>query len=155
MEIYQLVKGCLVVELAVASIYSNLMYLFPQKRDFWDDLYKDEKRHISFLIETSDSGSFDEMQTADLGFSMPLLDRTQTFIANISNHIGPGPVSLEDALKMALQIEETKVEAFANELIANLSSADNEAFLQLLMEEKTHIAKVKNMMIEQGFLKLS
>jgi len=155
MEIYQIVKECLVVELAVAAIYSSLKHLFPQKRDFWDDLYKDERRHISFLIETSDSGGFDEMQIADLGFSMTLLDRTQTFIANISNHIGTNPISLEEALNMALQMEETKVEAFANELIANLSSADSGAFLQLVIEEKTHIAKIKNMMIEQGFLKLS
>ena len=95
------------------------------------------------------------MQTADLGFSMPLLDRTQTFIANINNHIGINPVSLEEALNMALQIEETKVEAFTNELIVNLSAADSGAFLQLLMEEKTHIAKIRNMMIEKGFLKLS
>ena len=155
MEIDQLVRGCLVVELAAASIYSSLMHLFPQEKYFWDDLYKDEKRHISFLIEAADSGRFDEMQTADLGFSMPLLDRTEKFIANISNHIGINPVSLEEALNMALQIEETKVEAFTNELIANLSAADSKAFLQILMEEKTHIAKIKNMMIEKGFLKLS
>ena len=155
MEIDQLVKGCLVVELAVATIYSDLMHLFPQEKYFWDDLYKDEKRHISFLIEAADSGRFDEMQTADLGFSMPLLDRTEKFIVNINNHIGINPVSLEESLNMALQIEETKVEAFANELIANLSAADSGAFLQLLMEERTHIAKIKNMMIEKGFLKLS
>jgi hypothetical protein len=155
MEIDQLVRGCLVVELAVATVYSDLMHLFPQEKYFWDDLHKDEKRHISFLIEAADSGRFDEMQTADLGFSMPLLDRTEKFIANISNHIGINPVSLEEALNMALQIEETKVEAFTNELIANLSAADSKAFLQILMEEKTHIAKIKNMMIEKGFLKLS
>ena len=155
MEIYQIVKGCLVVELAVASIYSGFIHLFPQKRHFWGDLYEDEKKHISFLIEANDSGRFNKMHTEDLGFSMPLLDRTQTFIANISNHIGTNPVSLEEALNMALQMEETKVEAFANELIANLSSADNEAFLQLLMEEKTHIAKIRNLMIKQEFLKLS
>ena len=155
MDIDQLVKGCLVVELAAASIYSSLMQLFPQEKYFWGDLYKDEKRHISFLIEAADSGRFDEMQTADLGFSMPLLDRTQIFIANINNHIGINPVSFEEALNMALQIEETKVEAFTNELIANLSAADSGAFLQLLMEEKTHIAKIENMMIDKGFLKLS
>jgi len=83
------------------------------------------------------------------------LDRTKTFITNISNQINFSPVSLEDALKMALKIEETMVEAFTNELIANLSPSDNKAFLELLMEEKTHIAKVKNMMIQKGFLKLS
>ena len=143
------------MELAVASIYSTLTYLFPQEKDFWDGLYKDEKRHISFLIEIADSGRFDEMQTADLGFSMPMLDRTEKFITNINTHIGNNPVSLEEALDMAFQMEETKVEAFTNELIANLSAADSTAFLQLLMEEKTHIAKIKNMMIEKGFLKLS
>ena len=48
MEIYQLVKGCLAVELTVASIYSSLMYLFNQEKDFWDDLYKDEKNIYPF-----------------------------------------------------------------------------------------------------------
>jgi len=155
MVMHQLVKGCLFVEIAVASIYSSLMQLLPQEEYFWDDLYKDEKRHISFLIEATDSGRFDKMETADLGFSMPLLDRTEKFIANINNHIEINPVSFEEALNMALQIEETKVEAFTNELIANLSAADSGAFLQLLMDEKTHIAKIENMMIENGFLKLS
>jgi len=155
MEICQLINFCCVTEEVVASIYSRFMQLFPQEKDFWEDLYKDEKKHTSFLIEVSDSGRFDEMHTEDLGFSEPLLDRTKTFITNISNQINFSPVSLEDALKMALKIEETMVEAFTNELIANLSPNDNNAFLQLLMEEKTHIAKVKNMMIEKGFLKLS
>jgi hypothetical protein len=155
MEIYQLVNGCLAAEHAVASIYSRFMFLFPQEKEFWEDLYEDEKKHSSFLMEVADSGRFDEMQAAALGFSIPLLDRTRTFITNISNHIDFNPVSLEDALKMSLKIEETMVEAFTNELIANLSSADRKAFLQMLMEEKTHIAKIKNMMIEKGFLRLS
>ncbi|MFZ3137054.1 MAG: hypothetical protein WA126_06655 [Thermodesulfovibrionales bacterium] len=155
MEIYQLINGCLVKEDTVASIYEHFMQLFPQEKDFWEDLYKDEKSHTSFLIESADSGKFDDMQTADLGFSMPLLDRTRTFINNISNNIQFNPISLENAFNIALKIEETKVEAFTNELIAQLSPSDSNVFLQLLMEEKTHIAKIKNMMIEKGFLKLS
>lgn len=86
---------------------------------------------------------------------MPQLNRTRTFIENISNSIKSSSVSLQDALNMALQIEEAVVEAFTHELIACLSSSDNTTFLQMLMEEKTHIAKIKNMMIEKGFLKLS
>lgn len=155
MEIYQLINGCLVMEDTVASIYERFMQLFPQEKDFWEDLYKDEKSHTSFLIEAADSGKFDDMQTADLGFSMPLLDRTRIFVNNISNNIKFNPVSLEDALNMALKIEETMLEAFTNELIACLPVSDNNAFLQMLMEEKTHIAKINNMMIKKCFLKLS
>ena len=155
MEIYQLINGCLVMEYAVASIYSSFMQLFPQEKDFWEDLYKDERNHSSFLMEAAESGKFDEIQPDKLGFSMPQLDRTRKFIENIINSIKSNPVSLEDALNMALKIEETFVEAFTNELIACLSPSDSNTFLQMLMEEKTHIAKIKNMMIEKGFLKLS
>jgi hypothetical protein len=155
MEINRIIKGCLVTELAVASIYSRFKDLFSQETDFWEDLYRDEKRHISFLIEAADGGRFDETLLEDSGFSMPLLDRTQKFIATMSYHIEINPVSLEDALKIALEIEQTKVEAFTNELIANLSPADNDAFLKILMEERTHIAKIEDMMIRKGFLKLS
>ncbi len=155
MQITKLINGCLEIELAVASIYSRFAHLFPQEKVFWEDLYEDERRHISFLIEAGNSGTFDELVTEDMGFSMPLLDRTRTFVANESYRIEVNPVSMEDALRMAMEIEQTKVEAFANELIANLSPADNEAFLKILMDEKTHIAKIRNMMIRRGFLKLS
>jgi rubrerythrin len=155
MEIYQLINVCLVTEDVVASIYNRFMQLFPQEKDFWEDLYNDEQKHTSFLTNTADSGKFDEMPIADSGFSMPLLDRTKTFIANIRNQIEFNPVSLEEALKIALKIEETMVEAFTNELMANLSPSDESSFHEMLMEEKTHIAKIKNMMIKKGFLKLS
>ncbi len=155
MEICQLVNFCCVTEEVVASIYSRFMQLFPQEKDFWEALYKDEKKHTVFLIEAADSGRFDEMQKADLGLSEPLLERSKRFMTNISNQINSSPVSLEEALNMALKIEETMVEALTNELIANLLPSDKNAFLELLMEEKTHIAKVKNMMIEKGFLRVS
>jgi rubrerythrin len=155
MEIYQVINGCLVMEDTVASIYSYFVQLFPEEKAFWKDLYEDEKSHTSFLIEAADSGNFDKMQAADLGFSMPLLDRTQKFISNVMSRIKLNPVSLEDALNMALKIEETTVEAFTNELMVCLSPADKNAFLNLLMQEKTHIAKIKNRMIEKGFLKLA
>jgi len=155
MEINQLIDGCLEIELAVASIYSRFAQLFLQENVFWEDLYNDERGHISFLIEAGESGRFDEMLTEDAGFSMPLIDRTRTFIANESYRIEVNPVSLEDALRMAMEIEQTKVEAFANELIANLSPADNEAFLRILMDERTHVAKIRNMMIRKGLLKFS
>ena len=143
------------MEEAVAGLYSRFMRLFPQEKDFWEDLYKDEISHTSFLTEAADRGIFDEMHPEDLGFSMDQLDRTRTFVENIHNNIQSNPISFEDALNIALKIEETVVEAFANELIACLSPSDKNALVQMLMEEKTHIAKIKNMMIEKGFLKLS
>ncbi|MEW6571339.1 MAG: hypothetical protein AB1390_09230 [Nitrospirota bacterium] len=154
MEIYQFINVCLVVEHAAAAIYSHFMQLFPPEKDFWEDLFKDEKKHISFLIEAADHGQFEEMNPEDLGFSMRLLDRTRKFAEDISDRIKFNPVSLEDALKMALKLEETMVETFTNELIANLSAADDN-FLEMFAEGKNHVDKIRNMMINKGFLKLS
>jgi rubrerythrin len=142
------------MEEAVASIYGTFIRLFPHEKSFWEDLYQDEKKHSSFLIESTACGTFDKMKGIDRGLSMPLLNRTQKYIENVINHIRANPVSLEEALKMALEIEETTVETFTNELISNLGASDSNAFLQMLMEEKTHVAKIKSKMIEKGFLKL-
>lgn len=154
MEIYQFVNGCLAMENAVASIYSNFMQLFPEEKDFWEDLYNDEQKHASFLIEAANHGLFDEIKTEDLPLSMPLFDRTRKFVENIMNQIKFNPLSLEEALKIALKLEETLVETFTNYLIANLSP-NRKAILEMLTEERNHIDKIKEMMIKKGFSKLS
>jgi hypothetical protein len=155
MEIYQIINACLVMKDAVASIYSEFTQLFPEEKEFWQDLYEGEKRHKCFIIETADRGIFDDMQVADLQLPMPLFDRTRKLLENISNQINLNPVSVKDALKIALKIEETVGETFADELITNVSTANNKAFPEILTEGKTHIAKIKDMMIKKGFLKLS
>lgn len=154
MEIYQLINSCLVMENTAASIYSNFMQLFPEEKVFWKDLVEDEQKHASFLIEAADHGIFDEIDPADLKFTMPLLDRTREFVENINNHINFNPVSLEEALNIALKIEETMLETFTNELIANLSTPEGKTILQLALEERSHMDKIKDMMFKKGFLKL-
>ena len=80
--------------------------------------------------------------------------RTRKFVENIMNQIKFNPLSLEEALKIALKLEETLVETFTNYLIANLSP-NRKAIIEMLIEERSHIDKIKEMMIKKGFLKLS
>jgi rubrerythrin len=154
MEVYQFVNGCLVIENAVASLYSNFMQLFPEEKDFWEDLYNDEQEHASFLMEAADQGLFDEIKKEDLPLSMPLLDRTRKFVETTMNQIKFNPLSLEEAFKIALKFEETLVETFTNYLIANLSD-NKEAILEMFADERSHIDKIKEMMIKKGFSRLS
>lgn len=153
MEIYQIVNACLVMKDAVASIYNKFTELVPEEKGFWRNLYEDEKRHRCSIVETTDTGVFDDMQVSDL--STLLFDKTRKLLENINNEINLKPVSMEDALKTALEIERAVGETFANELVVDLSAADNKAFLEILTDGKTHIAKIEDMMIKKGFLKLS
>jgi rubrerythrin len=156
MKTHELINGCNEIEKAVASIYSKFMQLFPDEKDFWEDLFKDEIGHSFFLIDALNYGIFNGQDTVDFPLSMSHVTKTMKFAENINKHIEFNPVSLEDALKTALKLEETMVEIFANDLIAMLSTPDNESFLQnILMEERSHIDKIRDMMIKKGFSKLS
>jgi hypothetical protein len=44
-----IINGCIKVEKSSAYIYKNLMKKFPEKEDFWKNLFDDEVEHLTFL----------------------------------------------------------------------------------------------------------
>ena len=46
MGLSEKINWCIEVEQAVASIYYSFMSLFPEEKDFWGDLLKDEFEHL-------------------------------------------------------------------------------------------------------------
>lgn len=88
--------------------------------------------------------------------SMDIIERTLTFARAKSMHIKTDPVTLEEALRIAHQLEESMVETFTNEMTANLFASDYESLSQkITAAEKLHISKIEDMMIGKGFLQVS
>jgi len=143
------------MENASAFIYSKFMQLFPKEKDFWEDLFNDEMSHSSFLNDVEYYEMFNGLQISDLPLSISLIEKTLKFVEKISEHIKFNPVSFEDALRIALKIEETMVEIFTNDLIS-IAITNNESFLEkIFRDERLHVDKIKNMMIKKGYLKVS
>jgi len=156
MEMHEFINGCIAMEKAAELVYSHFMQLFPQEKDFWGDLVRDEIGHASFLIDADNLGLFDKLKMTYAPLSMPLLDKTLKFAENINNKIRFNPVSLEDAFKMSLKLEESILETFANNLIGSLLTDPKKSpFDKLLTETRLHADKIRDMMIQKGFLKLS
>ena len=156
METHDFINGCIAMEKATELVYSNFMQLFPQEKDFWGDLVKDEMGHSSFLIDADNHGLFDKLKITYSPFSMSLLEKTIKFAQNINNQIRFNPVSFKDALTMALKLEESILETFANNLMgALLTDPKESAFDKLFSETRLHADKIRDMMIKKGFLKLS
>lgn len=143
------------MEKAAELVYSHFMQLFPQEKDFWGDLVKDEIGHASFLIDADNLGLFDKIKLTYAPLSMPLLGKTLKFAENINSQIRFNPVSLEDAFKMALKLEESILETFTNNLMGALLTDPKLSFDRLLSETRLHADKIRDMMIKKGFLKLS
>lgn len=144
------------MEKAVASIYGFFMQLFPEERPFWEDLFKDEMQHQSWLMDSHFFESIDLLPSTDILPSMELIKSSLQIAADTSRRIKSGPVTLEEALKTALRLEKLMVETFANELMANVFASGYQSLGEkILFAERLHIGKIEDMMIERGFLQLS
>jgi rubrerythrin len=147
MEQHDFINGCIKVENTVASIYSRLMQVLPKQKEFWEGLLNDEREHIAFLSDVKTLGLVTELEKMNYAPSMNEIKKTLKLTDSVTRRISDDPISMKNALKLALKLEESMVETYANELIAKLLSCDDESsYKKLLADEKKHIDKVRKMM---------
>jgi rubrerythrin len=146
MEQKDFINGCIKVENSVASIYSKLMELFPDKKEFWGSLLNDEREHIAFLNDVKSLELISEMEKLDFPPSMEIIKKTIKSADKVTAKLCDHSNSVKDTLIMALKLEESMVEIYTNELIAKLLSCDDEApVAKVVADEKTHINKIRKM----------
>jgi rubrerythrin len=147
MKHHDFINGCIKVENTVASIYSRLIQVLPTQKEFWEGLLNDEREHIAFLSDVKTLGLVTELEKMDYAPSMKEIKKTLKLTDTVTRRISDDPISMKNALKLALKLEESMVETYSNELIAKLLSCDDEAsYNKLLADEKKHIDQVRKMM---------
>ena len=146
MERNTIINKCIQLEKSAASIYKDLMKQFPEHKDFWQDLFNDEIEHTSFLRDVKSLHLKDELQKIALLPSLPTINMALDFADNITKKIESGPVSLDEALAMTLELEESMVETFTNKIIADLMSCEDEnGYKKIVSDEIRHLNKIKKM----------
>ena len=156
MDVYDFMSGCIEVERSVANIYRTFATMFPEDKDFWIELYRDELEHTIWLSIEKNIEAMD-LLPADTPLPTPeLIENTLLNIRRQAARIRSNPVTLENALKTALRIEGASIEIFTNEMSAKIFSASEKSLQEkLVTAEKIHINKIENLMIDRGFLQLS
>jgi rubrerythrin len=141
-----IIDGCIKVEKSSAYIYKNLMQKFPETEDFWKNLFDDEVEHLSFLRDVKSLGLTDEMEKIDLLPAMPIINKTIKLTENAAEKIKTGSISLKNALKVTLKLEESIVETYTNKIISHLMSCENKlSYKKIIANEKKHINKINKM----------
>ena len=147
MEQVDIINGCIKVENSVASIYSNLMQVFPENKKFWQARLNDEREHSALLTDVKSQGLITEMEKMDLPPSMQVIRSTLKMVDKVNKRISDEPISMKNALKLALKLEESIVEIYTNELIADLLTCENGASLEELINgEKKHVDRIRKEM---------
>jgi len=138
------INGCIKVENSVASIYSNLIQVFPENKGFWESLLNDEREHIAFLTDVKSQGLITEMEKMDIPPSMKVINSTLKMVDKANRRLSDEPISLKNALKLTLKLEESMVEIYTNELITNLLPCEEgELYEKLIDGEKKHVDRIR------------
>ncbi len=152
-KLKRLVSKCVDVEHTMAELYQAFMERFPEDAMFWEDLHEEEMKHIAFLVNAD---IFDALGD-DIG-QLPLpaeayVERTLASARTALEQFRKRAVPLDEALSMALKLEESVVEAFVSEA---MESENNESpFATLLSDTRTHADKLRNLMRRKGFIRVS
>lgn len=158
MELADKINGCIAIEEAAASTYKTFIQLFPNEKIFWEGLLNDEIEHASFLKASASFDVFSRLPLQAQPPSIPFIAKTLEFAESLKKRL-MNPISFKEALDIGLKFEESLVETYTNEFIAAFKAPDDKSYLmnieKILNEEKGHLSKIKNMMLNKGFLKFS
>ena len=132
------------------ALYASFAKVFAADsalHDFWFGMARDEARHVGALDLVSTvlnlEGKLD--QPSPVSIDDATIIRLRELHAQFENRAKPG-LSLEQALKIALEVEETELEDLVADLLKALKSDEYERCLRLLVHDLGELSY----MIEQN-----
>jgi len=132
------------------ALYASFAKLFASDNalhDFWFGMARDEARHVGALDLVSTvlelEGKLDQPSPVSLDDST--IVRLRDLHAEFGNRAKPG-LTLEQALKISLEVEETELEDLVADLLKAVKSDEYERCLRLLVHDLGELSY----MIEQN-----
>jgi rubrerythrin len=107
------------IELLVSKVYFRFSHLFlyhPELRDFWWQMAKDEEQHSSILLACEQMIENYPDEAVDPSISQERADQLKTQIKNYLSK-GTPSITVEEAFKIALEIENSEIDAIYSKLL--------------------------------------
>lgn len=141
------------LELNVAALYLGFSEAFPEDRDFWSQLAKEEENHAALLrggkLESSNEGRFPaDILTTNLD---ALIKANKEIEELVKEHKQKPPSSRASALEIALKAEESTGEIhFSCFMRQETNSPLLERLGRVDRDDRQHIRRIRNYMSEKG-----
>ena len=146
----QVLDTTIALEKQSMALYAGFAKVFAAQsalHDFWFDMARDEARHVGALGLVTTvlelEGKLDQPSPVSLDDSTIL--RLRALHAEFETRAKPG-LTLEQALKIALEVEETELEDLVADLLKAVKSDEYERCLRLLVHDLGELSY----MIEQN-----
>lgn len=141
------------LELNVAALYLGFSEAFPEDREFWSQLAKEEDNHAALLrggkLESSNEGRFPaDILTTNLD---ALIKANKEIEELVKEHKQKPPSSRASALEIAIKAEESTGEI---DFSCFMRQEKNSPLLELLgrvnREDRGHLFRIRHYMEEKG-----
>lgn len=145
----KVLMSCVDLEVAVSLIYKEFMLMFPAEADFWGQLAREEEDHARLYL----AGDILKVIWEYSGIRFPppaFIEKTIDFTRQIREQIASRPITLKEALDMALKLEKTLMES----IIFDLSDSDNPVIRNLrkiFTDTESHVDRIERFRVEKGF----
>ncbi len=145
------IDGCIAIEMACADIYRSLSERFPEAGTLWKELSGEEKNHAVSLIMAQGGNPEGELPDLEEHPSMPFIKEALERARTIKKRLAERDMTLEEALRLALELEESAVEGFFWDVFTGENDLQAVARLKRLIEkERSQGRKITLFMEERG-----
>ena len=147
MNIPSILKKCSALEADIADIYRKFSGLYPEMRDLWDDIAAEEDGHAATLMFASKFAEKGQLPNIVPHKLITYLEGTVDMVEAVKGMIGEDALTLDDALGMALNLEQTVHENYLFEIMRIEFDSDVLDRLKLIATEtESHASRIKQMM---------
>jgi|GEM_PF-3490894 len=147
MNIQAILKKCSALESDIAEIYRKFGGLYPEARDLWDDIASEEDGHAATLMFASKFAEKGQLPNIVPPKLITYLEGTVDMVDAVNRMIRDDALTLDAALGMALNLEQTVHENYLHEILRLEVGSDVLKRLKLIATEtESHAARIKQMM---------
>jgi len=152
-KLSRIIEQSVQLELNVAALYLGFSEAFPEDREFWSQLAKEEENHAALLrggkLESSNEGRFPaDILTTNLD---ALIKANNEIKELVKEHKQKPPSSRASAFEIAIKVEESTGEI---DFSCFMKQEENSPALKLLRrlnrDDRDHALRIRNYMREKG-----
>jgi rubrerythrin len=151
-ELFERLRICIAVEEKAAEIYREFAALFPDERDFWDELAKEEDTHAYILAVASGLDRVGRLPDYTVPTHLSVIKETLDIAHIIEEKIKAKTISLKEAAEGALELEMSASESYLNDVMSKVTDSETINKLQrLLNDTDSHVKRLRRFIADRGF----
>lgn len=135
-------------EKSVAHLYTIYAELFPEYRSFWDNLVREEERHIQIVADLFEKVDNQTIFLNEARFKERPLELSLNYIKEVTEKASMGNITMINALSVARDIEGAFIDSKFYEIFAGDSVWFKHYMSRLEQETRAHRQSVHDLLLK-------